>query len=82
MKLSDFILLDEEKKTFTVLHQGVLVAKRREPFCMVFLFQLAGYYVETWCNTESKKVQEFRVFDNTQLLQPWLEAIPIQDLLR
>lgn len=81
MKLSDFILLDEEKKTSTVLHMGVLVGKRREPSCMVFLFQLNGYYVETWCNAASKKVEEFRVFDSTELLQPYLDAISIRNLL-
>lgn len=81
MKLSDFILLNEEEKTFTVLHEGVLIAKRNYNGCMVFLFHLGGYYVETYCNLASKAVKEFRVFGNTRLLNPYLEAIPLDDLL-
>ena len=81
MKLSDFILLDEEKKTSTVLHQGILVGKRQLRQCMIFLFQLEGYYVETWCNYENKAIEEFRVFDNTQLLQPYLETISLKGLV-
>ena len=82
MKLSDFILLDEKKKTSTVLHQGVLVGKRHESSCMVFLFQLDGFYVETCCNAVNQQVEEFRVFENTRLLQPYLEAISIRNLLQ
>jgi len=82
MKLSDFILLNEEEKKFTVLHEGVLIAKRTFEDCMVFLFHLGGYYVETFCNLASKAIKEFRVFGNTCLLNPYLEAIPIEDLIR
>jgi len=81
MKLSDFILLSEDQKKMTVLHQGVLVAKRNSFDCMVFLFQLESYYVETYCNRKHKNIQEFRVFDNTRQLRPYLETIPIDDLL-
>ncbi len=82
MKLSDFILLDEKKKTFAVLHQGILVGKRRLHDCMIFLFQLEGYYVETWCNAENKAIEEFRVFENTQLLQPYLENISLKGIVQ
>src|SRR5688500_13030196 len=50
MKLSEFILLNEAQKKKTVLHQGVLVAKRSRGECLVFLFQLDNYYVEAYCN--------------------------------
>jgi len=81
MKLSDFILLDEEQKTSAVLHEGILVGKRQLHQCMIFLFQLEGYYVETYCNYEDKAIKEFRVFDNTRMLQPYLETISIQQLM-
>jgi len=82
MKLSDFIVLDEKEKTSVVLHMGILVAKRRLQHCIIFLFQLENYYVETYCNYESNAVQEFRVFDGTQLLQPYLETISIHELMK
>jgi len=81
MKLSDFILLDEKEKQWTVLHQGILIGKRTFPAHMVFLFQLNNYYVETYCNTTNKVVEEYRVFEDTTLLRPYLEAISIDDLL-
>jgi hypothetical protein len=81
MKLSDFILLNENEKKLAVLHQGVLIAKRNSYNYMVFLFQLNGYYVETFCNAQNKAIEEFRIFGNTQLLRPYLEAMPIEDLL-
>jgi hypothetical protein len=81
MKLSDFIILNEEEKKLTVLHEGVLIAKRNYFNYMVFLFQLDSYYVETYCSIENKAIEEFRIFDNTKPLNPYLEAIPIDDLL-
>ena len=81
MKLSDFILLDGDQKSLTVLHEGILIGKRSNTHCMVFLFQLHNYYVETYCNTSNKAVEEFRVFDSTSLLSPYLEKISIDDLL-
>ncbi|MDF2191242.1 hypothetical protein [Paraflavitalea sp. CAU 1676] len=81
MKLSDFILLNEEEKKMTVLHQGVLVAKRSNFDFMVFLFQMENYYVEAYCNPQNKAIEEYRVFDNITLLNPYLDTIPIDNLL-
>ena len=81
MNLSDFIMLNEDEKKLAVLHEGVLIAKRNYFDCVVFLFQLDSYYVETYCNIENKSIEEYRVFDNTKPLKPYLEAIPIDDLL-
>lgn len=82
MKLSDFILLNVEEKTNTVLHQGILIGKRNQAHCLVFLFRLNHYYVETYCNRGDKSIEEFRVFDNTLLLNPYLQSISLEQLLR
>ena len=81
MKLSDFIVLSEQEKTVTVLHQGVLIGKRTENHQMVFLFQLDDFYVETCCNESSKAVEGFTAFKNLQLLSPYLEAISLAGLM-
>lgn len=81
MKLSDFILLPQEEKIGTVLHQGVLIAKRKSALQMVFLFQLEEFYVETFCNRENKKVEEFRMFDWQHPPTPYLDAISLDGLL-
>lgn len=54
MRLSEFILLNEQEKKSTVLHRGVLLAKRSSFGSMVFLFQLGSYYVEAYCNPANK----------------------------
>jgi hypothetical protein len=81
MRLSEFILLNENEKKSTVLHQGVLLAKRSSFDSMVFLFQLGNYYVEAYCNPANKAIEEYRMFDNIDILQPYLEAIPLDNLL-
>ena len=81
MKLSDFILLDIEGKKLAVLHGGVLVAKRNSFDALVFLFQFQDYYVEAFCNRNSKAVEEFRAFEHSQLLDPYLSEIAIEELL-
>lgn len=81
MKLSDFILLNEAEKKSTVLHEGVLIAKRRNHKHMIFLFQLENYYVETYCNLESKAIEKYQIFGNNTPLNPYLEAISLDNLL-
>jgi hypothetical protein len=80
MRISDFILLNEQEKRMAVLHNGVLLAKRSDFDSVIFLFQLGSYYVETYCNSKNKEIEEYRVFDNNTLLNPYLEAIPIHNL--
>ena len=81
MNLSDFILLTDEEKKMILFHSGTLVAKRTNKDCMVFLFRIESFYVETYCNIETKQVQEYRAFDNTTALNPYLENIFLDDLL-
>jgi hypothetical protein len=82
MELSDFIMLNAEEKKFAVLHQGVLIGKRKGPELIVFLFHLDKFYVETFCDTKTKDVSEYRVFAHTKLLQPYLENIAIDELFK
>ncbi|HTI10672.1 MAG TPA: hypothetical protein VL832_19015 [Puia sp.] len=81
MRLSEFILLNEDEKKSTVLHKAVLLAKRSDIDSMVFLFQLGSYYVEAFCNPSNKAIEEYRMFDNIDVLTPYLEAIPLDNLL-
>ena len=80
MRISDFILLNEQEKRMAVLHNGVLLAKRKDFDSVIFLFQLGSYYVETYCNSQNKEIEEYRVFDSNSLLNPYLDAIPIHKL--
>lgn len=81
MRLTDFVRLSEETKKSTVLHQGMLVGKRKSPKRIIFLFQVDAFYVEMFCNLETKAVESYRVFENTDLLEPYLAEIPLEGLL-
>ena len=81
MKLSDFVLLNENEKKQVVLNQGVLVAKRKGATSFVFLFRMDGFYVEAIFKNATKQVKEFRMSQQTTMLQPYLESICIDDLL-
>jgi hypothetical protein len=82
MKLSEFIALPEDHKRATVLTQGVAIAKRLHDDQLVFLYQLSEYYVETYCCCKSKEILEYRVFQNTKQLAPYLDEIQIDHLLK
>jgi len=81
MKLSEFIALPEDHKRSIVMTEGVAIAKRHLADRLVFLFQLEEYYIETFCCCRSKEILEYRVFQNTKQLAPYLEAIEIDHLL-
>jgi hypothetical protein len=81
MKLSDFILLNEEEKKIAVLHTGVLIGKRKDIDTVAFLFRVDNYYVEAFFNSGNKTIREFRMFNHTTLLQPYLDSIRIDDIL-
>jgi len=81
MKLSDFILLSEEEKKQAVLNEGVLISKRKVPASVIFLFQVQNFYVEACFNPHSKDIEEFRMFAQTSLLDPYLDSICLDGLL-
>jgi hypothetical protein len=82
MKLSEFIMLGRDEKKMTLLHHGILVAKRSNTGSIVFLFQLEFFYAEMYCSLEKKEVEEYRVFSDTNSLMPYLDKIPIEALFR
>ena len=81
MKLSDFILLSIDEKQEVALHKGILIGKRKTNKHFLFLFQLNAYYVELVLDLEDRNIREVRAFDKIKLLNPYLEAIPIDHLL-
>lgn len=81
MKLSEFILLNEEDKKSAVMNNAVALAQRSFPDTVIFLFQLDYYYIEAYCNKTSKAIEEYRVLPDANAISNYLEAISIDDLL-
>ena len=82
MKLSEFILLNEYDKKQRLLHEGILIGKRISDEQIIFLFQLASFYIEVYCNLFDKNVEEYLAFEGITPLQPYLEAIQIDHLFQ
>jgi hypothetical protein len=81
MKLSEFILLNEDDKKSAVMNNAVALAQRTYPDIIIFLFQLDNYYIEAYCNKASRAIEEYRVLPDTNAISHYLAAIPIDDLL-
>jgi hypothetical protein len=81
MKLSEFILLNEEEKKCAVMTHAVALAQRICPDIIIFLFQLDSFYIEAYCNKASKAIEEYRVLPDANSISHYLDAIPIDDLL-
>ncbi|HEU4469940.1 MAG TPA: hypothetical protein VFR58_02555 [Flavisolibacter sp.] len=81
MKLSAFLELADEGKKAAVLHHGVLLDKRVSRGQFIFLFDLEGYYVEVYCDIAGKAIVEYRIFETTSPLMPYLEKISLDGLL-
>jgi hypothetical protein len=81
MKLSEFILLNEEDKKCAVMNNAVALAQQTYPDVIIFLFQLDYYYIEAYCNKASRAIEEYRVLPDANAIGHYLEAIPIDDLL-
>ena len=81
MKLSEFIGLSDDQKRSTVWTQGVAVATRKLTGRTALLFQFPGYYVETFSAGSDPEFREYRVFQDTRHLAPYLDMIMIDDLL-
>lgn len=81
MKLSEFILLNEEEKKRTVMNDAVALATRTSPGNLIFLFQMADYYVEAYCNVADNTIEEYCILPDTNSIRHYLECIEIGDLL-
>jgi hypothetical protein len=81
MKLSEFILLSETDKKQTIMNKAVALARRTYGNKVVFLFQLDNYYVEAYCNTASKAIEEYCILPDTNSIHHYLESIEIDELL-
>ncbi len=81
MRLSEFIVMSEAEKNKAVLHQGILVAKRKDPAEIRFLFQFDCFYVEMRCNCASKQVSGYQTFTNVSHLKDFLDEVPLNGLL-
>jgi hypothetical protein len=75
MQLGNFILLSKDEKRIILLREGILVAKRSNFNGIVFLFRLHLFYVETYCMPGTEEVLEYRAFEGSSDLYPYVETV-------
>lgn len=81
MKNVDFVLLPMEKQA-TLLHRdGVYLGKLKGKSETVVFFQLESFYVAVSYLQYRKKIASVQCFDSTDVLDPFLIDIDIEELI-
>jgi hypothetical protein len=76
-----FNLLTHQEKCFLVRYEATRIAERKLQECLVVLYQLHSFYVELWHHGNEEEVLLVRSFNDTNQLEPYLQAININHLL-
>ena len=81
MKMHDFQLLPEQDQIEILYQYGVYVGKRKEAFSVILLYQFESFYVEVFYRKYRSHVRRLHCFESTDLLDPYLEQIDVENLV-
>jgi hypothetical protein len=81
MLMYDFQLLPEQQQIEILYRTGVYVGKRKEGISVILLYQLESFYVEVFYIKYRSHVMQLHCFDSTELLDPYLEQIDVENLV-
>ena len=82
MTLYEFQTLTEKVQTNILYNRGAYIGKRKENGKIGVLYQLEGFYIEIFYRTYRREIFLLHCFSTTDLLQPYLEEINIEELLK
>lgn len=80
MTLYQFIALKEDEQIAAVSMFGVELAQRIENEYRIRLYQIGGFYVQVYHLLIDDKIEKHNCFFSPDVLTPWLEQIPINNL--
>lgn len=80
MTLDEFTLLDEAEQAGALIDHGIFIAERTYKNFDIFLYQVGSFYVEIYHNLNFNMMQGMRSFEDSEALEPYLEAIDISCL--
>ncbi|RYY39348.1 MAG: hypothetical protein EOO08_10910 [Chitinophagaceae bacterium] len=80
MLLSDFVQLPPQEKMVILLHDGVVVGQREDPYGSYYLFQTERFYSEVFYPNGSIDPEAFNLFSGTGPLEPYLECISLESI--
>ena len=81
MTLQDFQLLPEARQIDELYQSAVYLGKRKQAFSIILLYQLEGFYVEVYYRKYRSHVKYLHCFESTELLDPYLEQIDVENLV-
>ncbi len=82
MTLYEFHLLEEMQQVDLLYEEGIYLGKRKKKNQSVVLYQIGDFYVEVYYNKYRYLIDEVRYFHSTDLLQPYLEQIDVDELVK
>jgi len=80
MKLKDFKILDREDQLHCIEERAILLGYRDSGVYTVALFQLEGFYIELFYDIIKLEYKRIKLFEDTALLDPYMELIDITEL--
>lgn len=81
MNMYQFNCLDEVRQIELLWSAGVLVGSRQEKIYKILLYQIDGFYVEVFYQYSQGKMAKIKSFNDTGMLEPYLDSINISSLL-
>jgi hypothetical protein len=81
MEMLNFQVMSETKKIDFLYKQGVYIGKRKQFGLSIVLYQLDSFYAEIFYKKYRTYINKIRTFDNTDLLEPYLEQINVEHLV-
>jgi len=81
MTLQDFQLLPEARQIDELYQSAVYLGKRKQASSIILLYQLESFYVEVYYRKYRSHVRHLHCFESTELLDPYLEQIDVENLV-
>ena len=78
MTLYQFNQLDEHEQMETLWEKGVFLADRTEGEYYIKLYQIDGFYLETYRLIEHNEIKRIRSFSSTDQLAPYIERLKLK----
>ena len=82
MNLYEFELLSDNEQIDLLYADGVYLGKRKAGEYSVVLYQLDNFYVEILYKRYRYYISRIRCFTSTNLLEPYLVQINIEDIVK
>ena len=81
MKRHRFTTIEEVQQAHYLLQTGTLVARRKQGFYTIELFQLPDCYLEVFRHTHFNVIIKVNRFSDTSYLDPYLKSINIRSVI-